>query len=290
MDKIHLILSLIAYFVLLPLWFLVIWVFMMALELLLNSFVILYEMISSLLISVYQIIKEYIVRLNKKILSIIKNIAIWLGVKVLTLKNKWRNNSEIYLTIAKIFIIIGSGISSLIYILINSNCKWENVIDGSHCLYLGICFINFTFFLGILIMKYVNTFALNKSQLEESWDNFSEEKKDADVFDVWFKMISSNIVLIGTIWNVFIVVLLPCLLSIQGYEIITCKHVSKIEMLNISMAIISVILALFSLAFARDVKKETDISIEKLSQKIDDMSLPYIGDVQSKKTSYYQTE
>ena len=135
----------------------------------------------------------------------------------------------------------------------------------------------------------MNAFALNKSQLEESWDNFSE-KKNADVFDVWFKMISSNIVLIGTIWNVFIVVLLPCLLSIQGYEIITSKHVTKIEMLNISMAIISVLLALFSLAFARDVKRETDMSLEKISQKIDDIPFLNISDVRSKKTSYYQNE
>ena len=250
---------------------------------------VLCEMISRQLRYVSQIVNEFIVRLNKKLLSVIKNNAIWLGVKVLTLKNKWKNNSEIYLTIAKIFIILGSGISSLIYILINCNCKWENIIDGSHCLYLVICFVNFAFFLGLSIKKYVNAFALNKSQLEESWDNFSE-KKNADVFDVWFKMISSNIVLIGTIWNVFIVVLLPCLLSIQGYEIITSKHVTKIEMLNISMAIISVLLALFSLAFARDVKRETDMSLEKISQKIDDIPFLNISDVRSKKTSYYQNE
>ncbi len=289
MDKIQLILSVIIYFVLLPLWSLMIFVFMMALKLLLKSILVLCEMISRQLRYVSQIVNEFIVRLNKKLISVIKNIAIWLGVKVLTLKNKWKNNSEIYLTIAKIFIILGSGISSLIYILINCNCKWENIIDGSHCLYLVICFVNFAFFLGLSIKKYVNAFALNKSQLEESWDNFSE-KKNADVFDVWFKMISSNIVLIGTIWNVFIVVLLPCLLSIQGYEIITSKHVTKIEMLNISMAIISVLLALFSLAFARDVKRETDMSLEKISQKIDDIPFLNISDVRSKKTSYYQNE
>ena len=266
-----------------------IYVFMMALKLLLKSILVLCEMFSRQLRYVSQIVNGFFVRLNKKLISVIKNIAIWLGVKVLTLKNKWKNNSEIYLTIAKIFIILGSGISSLIYILINCNCKWENIIDGSHCLYLVICFVNFAFFLGLSIKKYVNAFALNKSQLEESWDNFSE-KKNADVFDVWFKMISSNIVLIGTIWNVFIVVLLPCLLSIQGYEIITSKHVTKIEMLNISMAIISVLLALFSLAFARDVKRETDMSLEKLSQKIDDIPFLNISDVRSKKTSYYQNE
>ena len=289
MDKIQLILSVIIYFVLLPLWSLMIFVFMMALKLLLKSILVLCEMISRQLRYVSQIVNEFIVRLNKKLISVIKNIAIGLGVHVLTLKNKWKNNSEIYLTIAKIFIILGSGISSLIYILINCNCKWENIIDGSHCLYLVICFVNFAFFLGLSIKKYVNAFALNKSQLEESWDNFSE-KKNADVFDVWFKMISSNIVLIGTIWNVFIVVLLPCLLSIQGYEIITSKHVTKIEMLNISMAIISVLLALFSLAFARDVKRETDMSLEKISQKIDDIPFLNISDVRSKKTSYYQNE
>ena len=289
MDKIQLILSVIIYFVLLPLWSLMIFVFMMALKLLLKSILVLCEMIIRQLRYVSQIVNEFIVRLNKKLISVIKNIAIWLGVKVLTLKNKWKNNSEIYLTIAKIFIILGSGISSLIYILINCNCKWENIIDGSHCLYLVICFVNFAFFLGLSIKKYVNAFALNKSQLEESWDNFSE-KKNADVFDVWFKMISSNIVLIGTIWNVFIVVLLPCLLSIQGYEIITSKHVTKIEMLNISMAIISVLLALFSLAFARDVKRETDMSLEKISQKIDDIPFLNISDVRSKKTCYYQNE
>ena len=289
MDKIQFILSLIAYFVLLPLWGLLVWGFMLAMNLLLKSFRVLKEFISHQITHILNTIKEIALQSNRKILEVIKSLAIWLGVKVLTIKNKWKNNSEIYLTIAKIFIILGSGISSLIYILINCNCKWENIIDGSHCLYLVICFVNFAFFLGLSIKKYVNAFALNKSQLEESWDNFSE-KKNTDVFDVWFKMISSNIVLIGTIWNVFIVVLLPCLLSIQGYEIITSKHVTKIEMLNISMAIISVLLALFSLAFARDVKRETDMSLEKISQKIDDIPFLNISDVRSKKTSYYQNE
>lgn len=92
-------------------------------------------------------------------------------------------------------------------------------------------------------------------------------------FEILLRVIERNNNLLNSIWDTFMGLLLPCLLLIYGYSIVADKHIDFKDMLGVSMTIISVLLALFSLAFARDVKRESDektqVMIDKLSEILD---------------------
>ena len=90
-------------------------------------------------------------------------------------------------------------------------------------------------------------------------------------FEVWLRVLERYNNLLNSIWNTFIGLLLPCILLLYGYSIVADKHIDFKDMLGFTMTIISVLLALFSLAFARDVKRESDEAMKLMMDKLNEI-------------------
>lgn len=65
----------------------------------------------------------------------------------------------------------------------------------------------------------------------------------------------------------------PCVLGIEGYKILTRCMFGARELVNISLAVTSVVIAIYSLAFAKDVKQETDAMNNRIMEKLDNVLL-----------------
>ena len=190
------------------------------------------------------------------------------------IKKHWQKYDAAYIVIIRLVIIITLTICYLHHSL-SYTYEWRNLIDGNHWGYVVLVVIEVIYAFYLIYIKISKALDEARLLLQESWQNFSGDINQIGHVEVWNQLLSSNSNLFNSIWVVFILILFPCALCVDGLAILVQIHIGLRDVLNISMAVTSVTLALFSLAFAKTVQRKTDDNLAKLAQKIDHFSSWY---------------
>lgn len=230
-------------------------------------------------------IKSLIVQTKTLVLNVLKKLAqIWNGflfslfVQKEQLKRHSQKYKTTYITIFRLVIILALSIGYVIYHSPSCTYEWKKILDGNHWCYVTLVVIEVIYAIYLICVNISNALDEARLLLQESWQNFSGDVNRIGLIEIWNQLLVNNNNLFNSIWVVFVLILFPCALFVDGLAILTQIHIGAQELLNISMAFTSVILALFSLAFAKNVQKKTDDSMAEISQKIDKFSSWYEGD------------
>lgn len=190
------------------------------------------------------------------------------------IKEQWERHKAEYIIVIKMTIILLCFLGYLAHIThVGVKYNWNEFTNGNHCLYVLLLLIELIVVVYFMCSKYITSFEETYSELQDSFTTFDNRAQDIKSSEVFLRMIYKNMNLLNSISNSFILMIFPCVLGIEGYKILTRCMFGARELVNISLAVTSVVIAIYSLAFAKDVKQETDAMNNRIMEKLDNVLL-----------------
>lgn len=188
------------------------------------------------------------------------------------IKEQWERHKAEYIIVIKMTIILLCFLGYLAHIThVGVKYNWNEFTNGNHWLYVLLLLLELIVVVYFICNRYESSFEETYSELQNSFTYLENRIQDVKKCEVWLRMIYKKMNLLDSISNSFILMIFPCILGIEGYKILTGNAFGARELINISLAVTSVVIAIYSLAFAKDVKKESDAKNECMMEKLDNI-------------------